>query len=1115
MRTLRYFFCALAAGLILGSCIREDALMDPQGGSQARTVPEGMVVLDGSMNLPAPADHGLTKAFGEPDDAACKIMHLYLVVFDENDILLKIYEAEPGTQSHPGMPAMGFTAGDISEDFRTYFHVTMDASAEERYIHFIATPDVVASFQGSNEDLIDEAGFVAGLVTTGTKIAYWGRRKFGSIAETTNMTGIRMIRNFAKVEVNVASSVSNFSVQGFRVFDTPVYGTIAPFNDSTNVYETVTIGSGPDAVEELRVNYNRYAKYEEASTQQHPYAWLTGQDKYVGFMPPIVEYDDLSRYYDATGTDTVPWLASDGSDYLYECSYRPDRNPFIILKATYNGRPYYYKADFVYNDSDLGANQYYNILRNFKYTLNITGVNGPGSATVYDAYYSIALNNFEASTLSQELTNIALDNSRLYVSKTDILVTGGTTLKMYVKSRTGTDYTTIDKRAITVAVREATNGRRIVADENAVSIGSDVTFQGDTWKEVTINVTDATTLRPGEVWKQAIVFKNADELTRTVNLTLRRPSPLTVEVQDVVQGTNSDLTLSFTLPNNFTQAQFPMYFYVEQEENNLYPKALAKDAWETLTVESGPSKIPDNSGNTYYYRRILTWDEYQAAASNEDMNGLRTFYCYFKTLNDDSATTVWVIPAAENDYFYPFDDAEMEYTNKDTFLNDKKAATLTFPYYGTQVSVNASARIPATTNSDGTIVYSSSNTAVATVDQNGTVTGVAAGQATISASVAATDNYQAAGPVSYPVYVVAGNTCGLQMAWKNEPTYVVRRGGSYAIREPVAVATATTGTVAVTYTTSSVDGGAVTVNETNADANGYVTVTGTHSGTVTVTATATVTSGGNTVMTRSLSYDLLVVDDKAPAGTVYHFESFYKNSFGDYDDSAVRVVTDGVSYSSGNNVTADFYANTNRAQDIPVSRYIFYPYYNETSGVSRGLAASGYGKISASGPEQAYASHARLVSKAIDLSTARSAKMTMYHVGRYFTDALDQYDGKTALDHMKEDLSVWFSKDGGTTWEKQTIHIYPDGNSWTYVRTAFEIPAGYCTANFKLAFDYVSTGTRSEQARDADGHLLYYAVDGQGNNIHTPTTDTTAFPITVTAGHAGTWQIYNVEITSR
>ena len=285
-------------------------------------------------------------------------------------------------------------------------------------------------------NLMDEGTFVRTLVTNNGGLAYWGRRHFTSILETTDMHGIKMIRNFAKVKVKVADGVSNFRILGFKVFNTPVYGTIVPFNSNTEDYVTVN--------NEQVINFDRYAHYELAAGQEAPYTWLTNNDKYYGFMPPVIQYNAWDGYYSSDGTDTMDandlWIDPSEPDYLYECSYRPDQNPFIILKAQLNEsgtwRTYYYKADFVYKDqwedpdthvvTGTGDNIYYNILRNFCYTLNITGVDGKGSDSVYDAVNSIALNNFEGSTMAQELTNIANDDSRLYVSQTDILITFGT-----------------------------------------------------------------------------------------------------------------------------------------------------------------------------------------------------------------------------------------------------------------------------------------------------------------------------------------------------------------------------------------------------------------------------------------------------------------------------------------------------------------------------------------------------------------------------------------------------------------------------------------------------------------------------------------------------------------
>lgn len=1053
-KIIRIILSAFLVTGVLCGCVKEEKF----GNENNDTPVDGnTVVIDGSLNLPAVMDGAWTKAFTEVP----AVKRLYLAVFNQGDILYEIVQAKPGTQSHPTNPAAGFSCGDASSNYLTQFHVELSTADNKRYIHFIATSAPIPELEESTINMMDEGTFVRNLVTSDAVVAYWGREEFLSIAGSTKMNGIKMIRNFAKVKV--AEEADNFELLGFKVFDTPVYGTIAPFNNNTSDYINV---DGND-----QINFNRFANYKTAATQsESPYSYLNTTTNYHGFMPPVVEYNDLHEYYDAAGTDNVPWISPSGVDYLYECSYRPDRNPFIILKARFNNTLYYYKADFVYETPQ--GKEYYNLLRNFQFTLNITAVNGKGSNTVYDAVNSIALNNFEGSTMAQELTNIANDNSRLYVSKTDVLLTSGTTYTMYVKSRTGNSFTTNDNASIKVHVQDATSGNNIIADSTAVSIAnSDTSIDGDNWRKVTITIADADNLQRGEVWKQAIVFKNGDGLTRTVNFTLRRPMSLTVDMQDVVPGVkDTECELKFSIPSGFTAYRFPMYFYIEQEENNLYPKALPDGAYETLTVMTGNTNIPDRSGHAYYYRRAISWEEYEAAS--EDIYGIKTFSCYFKTLNPESATSVWVVPAPESNYFYPYDEVENKWTNCDAFLNNKIAGTVTFPFYGLQLAVGGSQTVPASTNSDGTITYSSSNTSVATVDATGKVSANSAGTAIITATVSETGSYTS-GSNSYTVSVTAGDVCNLTMDWRYEPVYVVRNSAS--VHSPIADATVASGySVEVTYTTSSTDGASVSVDETNADSNGYVTITGNAVGTVTVTATATVKdSGNNVIMTRVMSYDMHVVAVHPESGTVYHNEDFLGPDFGDYSIIS-EVITDGATYTAGSDVSALFaqYTTYNAGTGYD-PRQVWYPYYNKSTKSGFGVAASGYGSTEEATSSivdgntvwdyhnRSYASHSQLASKNIDLSCSAGVNLTFYHCGEYFYNTETYDDIDNAQNIMKGDVSVKISKNGGSTWENANVKFWPAGSNWVYIRTSVDVPADYLTSQFRIMFDYTSTNTRA------------------------------------------------------
>jgi len=1098
---------------------------------------DGTISLDGSLILPFAQDQEdwITTKGAKMGEETPTVKFLYLAVFSAGDILYQIVKAKPGTQSHPTAEEFGFNCGSAAENYITKFHVDKltSVSAGDRYIQFIATTKAIPEFEEMEMNLMDEGTFVRTLVTNNGGLAYWGRRYFRALTETSDMHGIKMIRNFSKVKVKVDDSVTNFRILGFKVFNTPVYGTIAPFNSNTEDYQTVD--------DELQINFDRFAHYELASEQDTPYSWLTNTDLYYGFMPPVIEYNSWNSYYSSDGTDTMDtnnmWIDPAEADYLYECSYRPDANPFIILKAQLNEsgtwRTYYYKADFVYKDrfedpvthevTGTGDNIYYNILRNFCYTLNITGVDGKGSNSVYDAVNSIALNNFEGSTMAQELTNIANDNSRLYVSKTDILITFGTSFTMYVKSGTGTNFATDDNGSITAEIRDATNGNNIVTSAGNISIASTNVGGGvySDWREVTVTCANPENLQPGEVWKQPIVFKNGSGLTRTVNLTLRRPFSLSVDAQDYVAAVEGEeVWVDFNVPAGLTVARFPLYFYIEQEENTLYPKPLAPGADETLTVENGPSLIPGHTNNNYYYRRSINWDEYTSTPT--DVNGIKTFRSYFKTMVAQSATTVWVVAAPTNDFYYPVDDVNNS-TNRDTFANELEDGNLYFDFYGMQLNVGGSAVNKATSNASAPIVYTSSDPTVATVDSDGRVTAVGVGTATITASADAYRNYTAADPVSYTVSVTDDNLTGLSVSWATEPTFVVKVGSDVRTEGTYDLDTLYTGTPVVTYT--SADTGIATVSS-----NG--TVRGVAPGYVLITYTVEVpAANGYAATSQSVHYEIQVTANKAASGTIHHEETFLENNMGDY--SIVReVVTDGETWQSGNDRTDDFLRLTWFSAGR-CYRHLWYPYYNVSTGLSYGVAQSAWGAIeeptsrwnvSKSEWETDYhnarfAGYSMISSKDIDLSCSNGATITFYHAGNYFY----------SRENMRSDAHMLFSKDGGQTWSAPVNINYPPGSNWIYIKAQAQIPSDYLVSNFRVAFEcesfpdhfdqlYYTNNTYTATTTDVTSYPVYYDVVTVGAEQRVTTSYThedTGHPVKVTRddGRAGTWEIKNLVIT--
>lgn len=91
-----------------------------------------------------------------------------------------------------------------------------------------------------------------------------------------------------------------------------------------------------------------------------------------------------------------------------------------------------------------------------------------------------------------------------------------------------------------------------------------------------------------------------------------------------------------------------------------------------------------------------------------------------------------------------------------TITDPRTAPNFSFSEESYTINVNEAKQILPTTNSNGEISYASSDDAVATVDAEGNVKGIAEGDATITATIAATNEYKPA-TATYQIKVVDPN----------------------------------------------------------------------------------------------------------------------------------------------------------------------------------------------------------------------------------------------------------------------------------------------------------------------------------------------------------------------
>lgn len=985
--------------MLLASCVRENLReLNPVVGAEE----DGeYVTLDLSIQMMVEADQGVwTKALGE----APEVKDLYVAVFDKGDILTEIAKAEPGTVDDPRDV---FAPLGADQQYLTRFHVTLKRTSESREVQFIAIGK--KDFIDIDDfDMIDEASFIKKFIVSDNVDAYWCRKHFDGIssASSEKMQGLKMVRNFLKVSVSLADNINNFTLTGFKVFNKPRYGTLAPYNPNTAEYNFDNDGNAS-------VNFARFADYSkvegnEEDTANLAYKELVETQKYVGYMPSTVEYVSM---HDEVGS-SVPsacetWfnankISAGNFDYLYECTYTDVANPYIIFKGSYSGHAEtYYKADFVYQPSEDADKVYFHLLRNFFYELKISGVHSDGAATLEEAANSPSMNNFDGSAEAQSYTVISKTGARLYISSTDILVTDGTSVDVYLKNLTGDDFATnspgdikISKITPCINVKDLNRAKRLTPfitynpgdnaywtkvsannfdPEEAAYISNysitrapgTVSYNGsDGWVKYTINLAkNPQNFGDNEMWQQEITFSNGDDggLTRTLVLSGLKPYDFSVDVQDYVAPNEGEgVTVDITIPSGISKARFPLKFFIEDYDHTLYPNAT-NASYPILPVTSGLSKIPGKSGRSYWFTRTITYEEYTAA--HEDIQSNKTFTSYFKTLVASSATSVYVQCDPESSNYFSG-------VESDEFVNVRRAGEIHFEKEPLYVAVGSKATNPVTVNSGAPVTYSVQNVAVATVNATtGEVIGVGVGQTIVTATI---PQYKAFEGTSTTFTVkVAELLPEWHFEWNRLITPVVNVGKTVTTNIATAtVSPGVTNTPAVSYTSS--DPTVATV-----DASTGV-VTGVSPGKVTITAHSEVGE---------------YVENEGTEN-----EHTY-SAIDEYIRYEIEVVAVGVSPAIGTEyVNVPFYDGKmmwfTKSHEATVYGSTGFDAWNfRSDDVRYGMQASAWDYDA----NKSRNSHSWLISPELDLRAAVNPVLEFNHTGNYWTDGYTVEDSRDSL----------------------------------------------------------------------------------------------------------------------
>lgn len=466
---------------------------------------------------------------------------------------------------------------------------------------------------------------------------------------------IPLIRNWAKIVLQSAPvESSNFVPISFAVANVPSRGSLVPYG----------------GVKGFITNYKDLS-FEDLRGEEYDYG---------GNLPSSVTFDSsvpsASHFENFTGGvkryDVDEEAHVDDEDYavyLYERPI-PDANippSYVIVYGRYknpddtsltdeekeSGVLCYYKVDL------MSGNEYYPVLRNFKYLVKIDKISARGHKTPEEAAAAAGSADVSADINASTLPDISDGTRRMaiqpWMSKTFI-------------------HAEEKKEQLYVAYYDDINGENAQPNLSAASVKYElIPENAGIIKDVEIGEAVADASKTNYGWRPiSFAIASPDQAagrTQTLRILCKTEpdnvdeSPLYRDVvislmptQHMRVSCNTPLVLlvagesqriDVDIPDGLVESMFPLNFIIEAKNLTLTPDNTVEG--NSLPVISETSIVGDYP--TFHYQRTLEWSEYKelsATLDYEDDSRWRTFHSYFKTNCEISATEIYVA----NEYFY-------------------------------------------------------------------------------------------------------------------------------------------------------------------------------------------------------------------------------------------------------------------------------------------------------------------------------------------------------------------------------------------------------------------------------------------------------------------------------
>lgn len=613
---------------------------------EGNTIPTGdpKVEIDFTVQVKDPSV--ATRAMGQQPT----LRNLMVAVFDASGYLLEYTFA---------------TEINLATENATHYayKVAITQSTEPRIIHFIGNAPEKLTF-GVEETVLAE--ITSSIGVNPDDGIYWCRRELPQISGTNSggsmtlldddamevaspiyqadlqtrayFSNVGLIRNFSQIQL--FSSSSDFTLEKYYVVGTPKEGLAAAYNYSTGKFVNYYKGN--------TVTENGAAGYAfnlgEAKTFEEIIA-----EGYDANVLPTAEKFTLSE-----SSVESNWVADGASAFVYECEkpLRAEDAAYIIAYGKYkdDGKNYYYKIDL------RDENGYFPIIRNFKYTIDITQVTRPGYETIEKAATSAGSGDISTSLETKSLAYISDGVASLEVDYIEkyIVSPGDVTLGYKFLDDVKTSHAG-DPSKMWIVVNEAgATGAAIAAiNGNAYTAGQNITVSQNpgTLTITPTGLTDVPKSQTLTIFAEYVHDDASHILQRTVNFIVQSKRTMLVSLapSEVPNEAGSEFDVKISLPAGLSKSIFPLEFLIESGALSINPHN------DQMPVRSGFSLV-DNKKSSLYFVKTFDYEDY-----NPESGAVNIVDCHFKTIRAQAETHIY----AANPYFITEYDYEGTVSNAD------------------------------------------------------------------------------------------------------------------------------------------------------------------------------------------------------------------------------------------------------------------------------------------------------------------------------------------------------------------------------------------------------------------------------------------------------------------